>query len=67
MDALVKATPEPTGSEWLTIGDFAKRYGVKAAQAGRRLTALLEAGKVERWSGKQAKSSKYGHKFRAIL
>jgi len=65
MDAIVNANPEPTGAEWFTVEQYAKRYGCTGDAAYGRLCGMHEGGRVDRWTGTSAASRRTTTKWRA--
>lgn len=51
LDALNSAAQEPTGKEWFSTPEYAKRYSVSIRNAGLRLKKLTMNGVLEEWRG----------------
>lgn len=64
LDSMMRYSIEPTGPEWFTAQQFAKRYGYSQQHSHKVLEGMVEAGKVEKWTGTLAGARRRGCKYR---
>lgn len=67
LDALMEQESEPTGDEWFTTDQFAKRYDVAWTTAMRKLKGMTLKGTLEKWSGRRELDGRTVTKYRLKL